>query len=473
MDIEWAKDGIDGKLYIVQARPETVHSGKQSETFLEEHILLEKGDVLATGRSVGRKIVTGHAKVLNSASDMHAIKEGDVLITDMTDPDWEPIMKKASGIITNRGGRTCHAAIVSRELGIPAIVGTSNATETIKDGAEITVDCSNGETGTIYSGKLKFEVKKTKLDEVPKLDTKIMMNVADPNRAFSFAMLPNDGVGLARLEFIINNSIRIHPMALVQPDKVTNKEAASKIEELTNGYDDKKQFFVDKLAQEAGTIVAAFYPNPVIVRFSDFKSNEYRSLLGGEFFEPKEENPMLGFRGASRYYHEKYKDAFALECYAMKKIREEMGLDNLKVMVPFVRTVEEGERAIKEIESHGLDREGIIMMCEIPSNVIMIDKFADVFDGFSIGSNDLTQMTLAVDRDSDLVAPLFDENNEAVKSMMKMVIEGASKKNKPVGICGQAPSDYPEIAKFLIELGIDSISLNPDTVIKTMLALST
>ncbi|MCK4265441.1 phosphoenolpyruvate synthase [Candidatus Babeliales bacterium] len=475
MDVEWAKDGIDGKLYIVQARPETVHSRKK-ETVLEEYILQEKGEVIIKGKAIGRKISSGIARVIETARDMHQLKEGEILVTDMTDPDWEPIMKHAAGIVTNRGGRTCHAAIVSREIGIPAIVGTSNATSLIKTGEEVTIDCSNGEGGFIYKGQMKFEVKKTVLKEIPKISTKIMMNVANPDEAFGFALLPNDGVGLARLEFIINNSVYVHPMALVHPERVEDKDVLAKIEDLTFGYEDKKEFFIDKLAQETGTIAAAFYPKPVIVRFSDFKSNEYKKLLGGEFFEPEESNPMIGFRGASRYYHEKYEEAFALECLAMKKIREEMGLDNVKLMIPFVRTVEEAKTVIQEMAKYGLKQGenglSVIMMCELPSNVILIEEFSKVFDGFSIGSNDLTQTTLAIDRDSDLVAPLFDERNAAVKKMMEMAIKGANKCSRPIGICGQAPSDYPEIAKFLIDCGIDSISLNPDTVLKTILALA-
>ncbi len=474
MDIEWAKDGVDQKLYIVQARPETVHA-RQENNILESYELLEEGKVLIEGRAVGRKIVSGKAKVIDSPENIGEVKKGDILVTDMTDPDWEPIMKLASGIITNRGGRTCHAAIVSRELGIPAIVGTSNVTSVIKSGQSITMDCSGGEVGTVYEGELKFKLNKVVLDKLPKLKTKIMMNVGNPNEAFGFAMIPNDGVGLARLEFIINNSIYIHPMALVHPEIVKDEKVLDKIEKLTFGYTDKKRFFIDKLAQEAGTIAAAFYPKPVIIRMSDFKSNEYRKLIGGEFFEPEEENPMIGFRGASRYYNDKYREAFALECIAVRKIREEMGFSNVKIMIPFVRTVTEGETVIAELEKNGLKRSKdleIIMMCEIPSNVILLDEFCKVFDGFSIGSNDLTQMTLAIDRDSNLVAQLFDERNEAVKKMIKLAIDGAKRNNKPIGICGQAPSDYPEIAKFLIKCGIDSMSLNPDTVLSTMMMLS-
>lgn len=479
MDIEWAKDGIDGKIYIVQARPETVHSLQQDQNILEEYVLdknvAKKNKVLVKGRSVGRKIATGKVRLIASAKKMHEVKNGDILVTDMTDPDWEPIMKRASGIITNRGGRTCHAAIVSRELGIPAIVGSINATTKLKDGQIVTMDCSSGETGVIYLGKVPFKVEKIEIKKIPKIKTKIMMNVGNPDEAFNFAKLPSDGVGLARLEFIINNSIQIHPLALVYPEKVESKKDQQKIENLTFGYKNKKKFFVDKLAQEAGTIAAAFYPRPVIIRLSDFKSNEYRQLVAGKYFEPVEENPMLGFRGASRYYHEKYRDAFKLECLAMKKIRQDMGLDNVKLMIPFVRTIEEAKLVIEEMKKNGLvqgeDGLEVYMMCEIPSNVILIDEFSEIFDGFSIGSNDLTQTTLAVDRDSELISHIFDERNLAVKKMMELAIKGAKKNNKKIGICGQAPSDYPEIAKFLVECGIDSISLNPDTVLKEIMLL--
>ena len=479
MDIEWAKDGIDGKIYIVQARPETVHSLQQDQNILEEYVLdkkvSKKNKALVKGKSVGRKIATGKVRVISSAKKMHEVKKGEILVTDMTDPDWEPIMKRAAGIVTNRGGRTCHAAIVSRELGIPAIVGSINATTKLKNGQTVTMDCSNGETGVIYSGKVPFKVEKIEIKKLPKIKTKIMMNVGNPDEAFNFAKLPADGVGLARLEFIINNSIQIHPLALVNPEKVESKKDKQKIEDLTFGYKNKKQFFVDKLAQEAGTIAAAFYPRPVIIRMSDFKSNEYRQLIAGKYFEPVEENPMLGFRGASRYYHEKYRAAFKLECLAMKKIRKDMGLDNVKLMIPFVRTVTEAKLVIAEMKKYGLEqgKDGleIYMMCEIPSNVILIDEFSKIFDGFSIGSNDLTQTTLAVDRDSALISHIFDERDPAVKKMMELAIKGAKKNNKKIGICGQAPSDYPEIATFLVKCGIDSISLNPDTVLKEIMLL--
>jgi pyruvate,water dikinase len=476
MDIEWAKDGIDGKVYIVQARPETVHSLKQKALFFEEYVLKEvpdKKSVIIAGKSVGRKIVSGVARTVESAKKMHNIEPGEILITDMTDPDWEPIMKIAGGIVTNRGGRTCHAAIVSREIGIPAIVGTGNATQKIKNGQMITLDCSTGEIGVVYDGKVPFDVKRVEYTDIKKPPVDIMMNVGNPDEAFNFALLPNSGVGLARLEFIINNTVKIHPMALVHSEKVTDFEDKKNIQDLTYGYTDKNQFFVDKLAQEAGTIAAAFYPRPVIIRLSDFKSNEYKELVGGKYFEPDEENPMLGFRGACRYYSEQYKEGFALECLAMKKIRDEMGLTNVKLMVPFVRTVQEAKTVIKEIEKHGL-KQGkngleVYMMCEVPANVLLMDKFAEVFDGFSIGSNDLTQMVLAVDRDSELVASIFDERDESVKIMLEMAIQGAHKSKKKIGICGQAPSDYPEVAEFLVKKGIDSISLNPDSVLKEIL----
>lgn len=480
MDIEWAKDGLDGKIYIVQARPETVHSLMQNQNILEEYVLnkkeAEKGKILVKGRSIGRKIAIGKVRVISSAKKMHEVERGDILVTDMTDPDWEPIMKIAAGIITNRGGRTCHAAIISRELGIPAIVGAQGATIKLKTGQVVTIDCSNGEMGIVYSGKIPFKVEKIKIKNLPKIKTEIMMNVGNPDEAFNFAKLPSDGVGLARMEFIINNSIQIHPMALINPEKVEFKKDKEKIENLTFGYKNKKQFFIDKLAQEAGTIAAAFYPKPVIIRMSDFKSNEYSRLIAGKYFEPVEENPMLGFRGASRYYNEKYRDAFKLECLAMKKIREDMGLDNVKLMIPFVRTVDEAKLVIKEMKKNGL-KQGengleIYMMCEIPSNVILIDEFSQIFDGFSIGSNDLTQTILAVDRDSELISHIFDERNQAVKEMMELAIKGAKRNNKKIGICGQAPSDYPEISEFLVECGIDSISLNPDTVLKEIMILA-
>lgn len=479
MDIEWAKDGFDGKLYIVQARPETIHSQKQHQTKLEEYVLDKsaagKEQLLVVGKSVGRRIATGVARVIVSAKDMNLVQAGDIIVTDMTDPDWEPVMKRAAGIVTNRGGRTCHAAIISREIGIPAVVGTQDGTSKIKDGQAITLDCSNGEVGSVYAGTLPFELKAIELTTLKTPPVKLMMNVANPDEALNLAKLPHSGVGLARLEFIINNAIQLHPMALVHPERIQDPEDKKIFDQLTVHYQDKKRYFIDKLAQEAGTIAAAFYPEPVIIRLSDFKSNEYSKLVAGSVFEPIEENPMIGFRGASRYYHPSYKEAFALECHAMKKIRDEMGLTNVILMLPFVRTVDEAEQVIAVMKSHGLvqGENGlqIYMMCEIPSNVLLIDDFSKVFDGFSIGSNDLTQMTLAVDRDSALVAHVFDERNKAVLVMLEMAITGAKRNGKKIGICGQAPSDYPEFAEFLVKLGIDSISLNPDTILKEIMLL--
>ncbi|MCB9493075.1 MAG: phosphoenolpyruvate synthase [Epsilonproteobacteria bacterium] len=476
MDIEWAKDGNDGKLYIVQARPETVHSRQENSQTISEYSIANKASlsnkIVVKGKSVGRKIVVGNALVIQSPEKIGSVKQGDIIVTDMTDPDWEPIMKLAGGIITNRGGRTCHAAIVSRELGIPAIVGTGNGTEKIKTGQEITLNCSSGEVGIVYDGAIPFQVKQINVQDITKPSVEIFMNLGNPDEAFNLANLPVDGIGLARLEFIINSSIQVHPMALVCPEKVTDPGERDQIDKLTIEYNDKKQFFIDKLAQEAGTIAAAFYPKPVIFRLSDFKSNEYRKLVGGQFFEPEEENPMIGFRGASRYFHDLYRDAFALECLAMKKIRLEMGLTNAILMIPFVRTIAEGQAVIEEMKKHGLERGRdnleIYMMVEVPSNVILIDEFSKLFDGFSIGSNDLTQLTLAVDRDSALVSNIFDERNEAVEFMLKAAIEGAKRNNKKVGICGQAPSDYPELARSLQEWGIHSLSLNPDSILQTI-----
>lgn len=477
MDIEWAKDGNDNKLYIVQARPETVHSHQKNIPYIEEFRLNKTKDakILCQGKSIGRRISSGTATVIESVSRLDKVKPGDIIVTDMTDPDWEPIMKIAGGIITNRGGRTCHAAIISRELGIPAVVGTHNGTSTIPDNSDITLDCSSGEIGTVYAGKIPFTTEKIECSKLGTPPVDLLLNVGNPDEAFNLAKLPNNGVGLARLEFIINNAVQVHPMALLRPEKITDKTILNQIDLLTAGYKDKKQFFIDKLAQEAGTIAAAFFPKPVIIRMSDFKSNEYRELLGGSFFEPSEENPMIGFRGASRYYHPNYEQAFELECAAMKKIRNEMGLINVKLMIPFVRTTDEAHKVIAILEKNGL-RSGsnaleLYMMCEIPSNVLLIDEFAQIFDGFSIGSNDLTQMTLAVDRDSALVAPIFDERNQAVTKILSMAIEGARKAGKKIGICGQAPSDYPEIASFLVNAGINSISLNPDSITKMFVLL--
>ncbi|MBU4260660.1 MAG: phosphoenolpyruvate synthase [Proteobacteria bacterium] len=489
MDIEWAKDGDGvkvgtGKLFIVQARPETVHSQTSKKT-METYILKEKGEVIVEGQAVGTKIGQGIARVIKDTAHIGQFKKGEVLVTDMTDPDWEPIMKIAGAIVTNRGGRTCHAAIISRELGIPCVIGTDNGSEIIKTGTEVTVSCAEGESGYIYKGLLKYEVERLDLDSVPATRTKIMMNVGIPEKAFSESQIPNDGVGLAREEFIINSHIGIHPMALYNFKELKAKaasdpeiaEVVKEIEKRTSAYpDDKKRFFIDRLAEGVGRIGAGFYPKDVIVRLSDFKSNEYANLVGGKLYEPEESNPMIGWRGASRYYDPKYRPAFELECEALLKARNDMGLTNIKLMVPFCRTPEEGKKVIAVMKDCGLvqgenDLE-IYVMCEIPSNVISADAFADVFDGFSIGSNDLTQLTLGLDRDSDLIAHIFDERNDAVKTMVKMVIDTAKRRGKKIGICGQAPSDFPEFATFLVECGIDSMSLIPDTAIKTRLAVA-
>jgi len=470
MDMEWAKDGVTGELWIVQARPETVQSQKEVNV-QENYSLKEKGRLLVRGRSVGEKIGQGPVHVISDARHLEQFRPGEVLVTDKTDPDWEPTMKKASAIVTNRGGRTCHAAIVSRELGLPAVVGTQNGTEQLQNGQQVTVSCAEGDEGHVYEGLLKFDIERLDLRGLTRPQTKVMLNIGNPEEAFRLSFLPNDGVGLARLEFIISTYIKIHPQALLDYDRLTDADVKREIDQLTLGYADKPQFFIDKLAQGVATIAAAFHPNDVIVRLSDFKTNEYANLIGGKPYEPLEENPMIGFRGASRYYDERYRDAFALECLAMKKVREEMGLHNLKLMIPFCRTVEEGRRVQTEMAKHGLKRgeDGleIYVMCEIPSNVILADQFAEIFDGFSIGSNDLTQLVLGVDRDSEIVAHVFDERNEAVTTMIASVIQKARAKNRKIGICGQAPSDYPEFAQFLVEQGIDSISLNPDSLLKT------
>ena len=475
MDTEWAKDGISGELFIVQARPETVHSRKDA-TILTEHQLEENGEVLIVGKSVGELIGQGKVHVIKGVEHIHDFKKGEVLVTDMTDPDWEPIMKIAGAIVTNRGGRTCHAAIISRELGIPCVVGTNNATETLQNGEEVTVDCTQGSDGTIYAGLLKYKVKETDLSSMPETKTKIMLNLASPEQAFEKSFLPNAGVGLAREEFVINSYIKIHPLALLNFDQLEDKQVKRQIEALTAAYEDKVQYFIDKLAEGVGMIAAAFYPKKVIVRLSDFKSNEYANLIGGKQFEPTEDNPMIGWRGASRYYSDKYKEAFGLECKAISKIRDKMGLTNLEVMIPFPRTVEEARKVVDTMAEFGL-RQGenglrVIGMCEIPANVILADEFLEVFDGFSIGTNDLTQLVLGIDRDSELVAHIYDERNEAVKKMVRSVIETCNARGKYVGICGQAPSDYPEFARFVVECGIQSMSLNPDTVIKTTLAVA-
>ncbi|MFB2770077.1 phosphoenolpyruvate synthase [Pelatocladus sp. BLCC-F211] len=475
MDIEWAKDGITGELFIVQARPETVQSQK-TKNVLRTYHLKEKGKVLATGRSVGEMIGQGKARVILDVYRIHEFQPGEVLVTNRTDPDWEPIMKKASAIVTNSGGRTCHSAIIARELGIPAIVGCGNATTVIKTGQEITVSCAEGESGKVYQGLLSYEVAEIPLEKLPHTNTKIMMNVGNPEEAFGYSAIPNDGVGLARMEFIIANQIKAHPLALIHFDELEDELAKYKIAELTAQYEDKPAFFVDQLTQGISTIAAAFYPKPVIVRLSDFKSNEYANLLGGRQFEPKEENPMIGWRGASRYYDPRYREGFALECQAMKRVRDEMGLTNVILMVPFCRTPAEGRRVLAEMAKHGLVRGEnglqVYVMCELPSNVQLADEFSEIFDGFSIGSNDLTQLILGLDRDSELVAHLFDERDQAVKRTIAKAIRTVKEHGRKIGICGQAPSDYPEFARFLVEEGIDSISLNPDSVLKTLLEIA-
>jgi pyruvate,water dikinase len=472
MDIEWAKDGETGELFIVQARPETVQSLKRRDV-LETYYLSGHSDVLVTGRSVGSKIAAGKVHVIPDVSKLPDFKAGEILVADTTTPDWEPVMKRAAAIITNKGGRTCHAAIVSRELGIPAVVGAEDATEKLKDGMDVTVSCAEGDAGRVYDGILEFHTESLDLKGLEKTKTEIMMNLGNPEEAFALSRIPNDGVGLARLEFIITSYIRVHPMALVHPEKVGDAEVMKQIEELTGRYADKADFFVEKLAQGVATIAASFHPKPVVVRMSDFKSNEYASLLGGEFFEFGENNPMLGFRGASRYYDERYREGFALECRAMKRVRDEMGLTNLILMIPFCRRIEEAEKVLGEMQKNGLVRGEnglqIYMMTEIPSNVLLIDEFSKYFDGFSIGSNDLTQLTLGVDRDSEILASSFDERDEAVKKIVSMAVRGARRNNKHSGLCGQAPSDYPDFAEFLVREGIDSISLNPDSIMKITL----
>jgi pyruvate,water dikinase len=475
MDVEWAKDGRTGELFVVQARPETVQAHRAADV-LETFTLGAKGPVLASGRSIGAKIGQGPVRVIRHAEHLEAFRDGEVLVTDKTDPDWEPIMKRAAAIVTNRGGRTCHAAIVSRELGLPAVVGAEAATERLRDGQVVTVSCAEGDVGFVYEGRLPFTVERVPLADLPPAPTKIMMNLGNPDEALALSFIPNDGIGLARLEFVISNYIKIHPLALVHYGEIADPAVKAEIDRRTAGHADKTMYFVDELAEGVGMIAAAFYPKDVIVRLSDFKTNEYANLIGGRPFEPTEENPMLGFRGASRYYDPRYRDGFALECRAMKKVREEMGLVNVKLMVPFCRTPEEGRRVMAELARNGLVRGEngleVNVMCEIPSNVISAEAFADVFDGFSIGSNDLTQLTLGVDRDSEIVAHVFDERDPAVKTLIASVIRVAKAKGRKIGICGQAPSDYPEFARFLVDEGIDSISLNPDAVLKTRLALA-
>ncbi|HZP67976.1 MAG TPA: phosphoenolpyruvate synthase [Rudaea sp.] len=474
MDVEWAKDGNSGKVYIVQARPETVKSRARA-TQIERFQLKTRGKVLSEGRAIGQKIGAGTARVIRSIKDMNRVQPGDVLVADMTDPDWEPVMKRAAAIVTNRGGRTCHAAIIARELGVPAVVGTGDALDKVPDGAAITVSCAEGDTGFIYDGRLDFDKVTADLGAMPPAPLKIMMNVANPERAFDFAMLPNAGVGLARLEMIIASHIGVHPKALLEY-AAQDADTKKKIDERIAGYADPVQFYVDRLAEGIATITAAFAPNPVIVRLSDFKSNEYANLLGGSRYEPHEENPMIGFRGASRYVDPTFKDAFALECRAMKKVRDTMGLTNAWVMIPFVRTLEEGRKVVDVLAQNGLRRGEnglkVIMMCEVPSNALLADEFLDIFDGFSIGSNDLTQLTLGLDRDSGIVANLFDERDPAVKKLLALAIQTAKKKGKYIGICGQGPSDHPDLAQWLMEQGIESVSLNPDTVVDTWLMLA-
>ncbi|MFM9162945.1 MAG: phosphoenolpyruvate synthase, partial [Methylocystis sp.] len=469
MDIEWAKDGLDGKIYIVQARPETVAS-QQNYNYIEEYKIINHGLLKAEGRAVGGKIVSGKARIIESASELSLFEPGEILIAQTTSPDWGTVMKSAKAIVTDRGGRTCHAAIVARELGIPAVVGTDIATQQIKTGELVSVSCAEGEVGKIYEGKIDFEIEKTNITNLSKPNTHIMMNIGNPDLAFRHSMLPNDGVGLARMEFIIAETIKAHPMALIHPNRLDAQDLLE-IQKLTKNYPDPSNYFIEKLSQGVATIAAAFYPKPVIVRMSDFKTNEYASLIGGKIFEYKEENPMIGFRGASRYSHPSYKEAFALECLAIKRVRNDFGLINVKLMIPFCRRIDEAKQVLQTLETHGLKRGDkgleIYVMCEIPNNVILIDGFSKYFDGFSIGSNDLTQLTLGVDRDSEIVAFDFDERDEGVKELIRMAVEGAKRNGRPIGICGQAPSDYPEIAEFLVRLGINSISLNPDTVLKT------
>jgi len=475
MDIEWGRDGIDGKLYILQARPETVKSQEKRRDTLTRYRIGKRGEVLASGRAIGSKIGQGRVRIIQDVSEIARVEDGDVLVTDMTDPNWEPVMKRASAIVTNRGGRTCHAAIIARELGVPAVVGCEDATHRLTDGEEVTVSCAEGDTGNIYAGKMDFEAIEVKLDQMPDIPVKIAMNVGNPQLAFDFCQLPNDGVGLARLEFIISNTIGVHPKACLEYASLP-QDLKAQVARQARGYEDPVRFYVDKIAEGVATIAAAFWPKKVIVRLSDFKSNEYRNLIGGARYEPQEENPMLGFRGASRYIAASFRDCFRLECEAMRKVRDTMGLTNVELMVPFVRTVKEGEQVLAIMRDNGLERGRnglrVVMMCEIPSNAILADEFLKHFDGFSIGSNDMTQLTLALDRDSGLVMENFDERDAAVKRMLHLAIQACRRQKKYVGICGQGPSDYPDLAEWLMQEGIESMSLNPDTVVETWLHLA-
>ncbi|MCW8386079.1 phosphoenolpyruvate synthase [Fluoribacter dumoffii] len=475
MDIEWAKDGLNGQLYILQARPETVKS-RDNKQILERYTLQKKSEILAEGRSIGQRIGQGKARIIKDVSEMDRVQPGDVLVSDMTDPDWEPVMKRASAIVTNRGGRTCHAAIIARELGIPAVVGCGDATKTIRDGDEVTVSCAEGDNGYVYAGLLPFEQERLDVETMPELPMKIMLNVGNPERAFTFQSIPNSGVGLARLEFLISNTIGIHPRALLDFDSLKDKELKNYIIEKTAAYASPVEYYIERLKEGIATIAAAFYPKPVIVRLSDFKSNEYANLVGGHLYEPHEENPMLGFRGASRYVSKSFAECFALECKAVRRVREEMGLTNVEVMIPFVRTVSEASNVIEVLKQQGLERGKhglrVIMMCEVPSNALLAKEFLEYFDGFSIGSNDLTQLTLGLDRDSALIAAQFDERNEAVKALLHMAISACKKANKYIGICGQGPSDHQDFAQWLMKEGIESVSLNPDSVLETCLFLA-
>ncbi len=474
MDIEWAKDGDNGKIYIVQARPETVKS-RENHNVMERYILKEKGDVVCEGRSIGQRIGAGKVRVVNSIHEMDKVQDGDVLVSDMTDPDWEPVMKRAAAIVTNRGGRTCHAAIIARELGVPAIVGCGNATELLTDGQDVTVSCAEGDTGYIYEGKLDFEVQNNSIESMPELAFKVMMNVGNPDRAFSFAQIPNKGVGLARLEFIINRMIGVHPKALLNMNTLP-REIVQAINERMAGYASPVDFYVDKLVEGISTLAVAFKDKPVIVRMSDFKSNEYANLIGGKLYEPSEENPMLGFRGASRYVSDNFRDCFELECRALKRVRDDMGLTNVEIMIPFVRTTTEAAKVLELLEKNGLKRGEnglrVIMMCELPTNALLAEEYLQYFDGFSIGSNDLTQLTLGLDRDSGIVSQLFDERDPAVKKLLKMAIDACNAQGKYIGICGQGPSDHPDLAMWLMEQGISSVSLNPDSVLDTWFFLA-